>query len=99
MKIKLGNLALPSDAVNQTFAVLGRRGSGKTYTAMVLDEQLLESGQQVVIIDPLDVWWGIRSTGYASSGPVSSAFAKLVGLGYAVQQSVGTLRAAEELFS
>lgn len=35
---------------------------------------------------------------YAASGPVSTAFAKLVAYGYAVAQGSGTLRAAEELF-
>lgn len=34
----------------------------------------------------------------AASGPVSTAFAKLVAYGYAVAQGSGTLRAAEELF-
>jgi hypothetical protein len=55
-------LVLPVDAVTETFAVLGRRGSGKTYTAGVLVEELLDAGHQVVIIDPLDVWWGLRAS-------------------------------------
>ena len=40
----------------------------------------------------------LKATGYASSGPVSGAFARLVALGYAVPAGRGTLRAAEELF-
>lgn len=63
MKLRISeDLALPTDAVTETFAVLGRRGSGKTYTAGVLVEELLETKHQVVIIDPLDVWWGLRSS-------------------------------------
>jgi len=55
-------LGLPADAVTETFAILGRRGSGKTHTAGVLAEELLDGGQQVVVIDPLDVWWGLRAS-------------------------------------
>lgn len=40
----------------------------------------------------------LRVTGYASSGPVSGAFARLVALGYAVPAGRSTLRAAEDLF-
>lgn len=55
-------LPLPLDAVTQTYAILGKRGSGKTTTATILTEELLENGQHVVIIDPLDVTWGLRSS-------------------------------------
>lgn len=53
---------LPLDVVTETIAVLGIRGSGKTNTCVVLTEELLEAGQQVVVIDPTDAWWGIRSS-------------------------------------
>jgi len=52
---------LPLAAVTETFAILGRRGSGKTTTAAVLVEEMLAVGAQVVVIDPLDAWWGLRS--------------------------------------
>ncbi len=55
-------LTLPLDAVTQTFAILGVRGSGKTNTGVVLVEELLTQNQQVVVIDPVDVWWGIKSS-------------------------------------
>ncbi len=48
--------------VTQTIAILGNRGSGKTNTGVVLVEELMEAGNQVVIIDPLDVWYGLRSS-------------------------------------
>jgi hypothetical protein len=41
----------------------------------------------------------LEQAGYASSGPVSSAFAKLVAYNYAVPQGASMLMAAEELFS
>jgi len=53
---------LPLDTVTQTFAILGIRGSGKTTTAVVLAEELLRAKQQVVILDPVDVWWGLKSS-------------------------------------
>jgi hypothetical protein len=55
-------LELPAQAVTQTFAILGKRGSGKTNTAVVMAEQMLTQLYPVVIVDPLDVWWGLRST-------------------------------------
>lgn len=53
---------LPLDLVTQTIAILAKRGVGKTYTAAVITEELLGAGQHTVIIDPLDVWWGLRSS-------------------------------------
>lgn len=54
--------SLPVEAITQVFAILARRGAGKTYTAAVFAEELLEQNQQVVVIDPLGVWWGLRSS-------------------------------------
>jgi hypothetical protein len=53
-------LDLPASAVTQKFAMMGRTGSGKTYAAGVLVEGLLDIGAQVIILDPVGVWWGIR---------------------------------------
>lgn len=53
---------LPSDVQSQTVAVLGIRGSGKSHTATVIAEELLAAGSQAIIIDPTDVWWGLRSS-------------------------------------
>ncbi len=54
------NLILPADAVTQKFAFLGRTGSGKTYGAMKLAEELLSIVAQIVAIDPVGVWYGLR---------------------------------------
>lgn len=54
-------LSLPLEAVTETFAILAKRGSGKTYTAAVLVEEMLKAGQTVVVADPVGVWWGLRS--------------------------------------
>jgi hypothetical protein len=54
-------LALPLDAVTQTFGVLAKRGSGKTYLGMVMAEEMIKAGLHIVAVDPLGVWWGLRS--------------------------------------
>ena len=54
------DVAFSLDAVTQTFAVLGKRGSGKTNTASVLTEQLIKAGLPVVYVDPIGVTWGLR---------------------------------------
>jgi hypothetical protein len=56
------NLKLPLEAITETMAILGIRGSGKTNTATAYVEELLDAGQQVVIIDPTDAWWGLKSS-------------------------------------
>jgi hypothetical protein len=55
------NLVLKINAITETFAILAKRGMGKTYTAAVMAEQFLKASMQVVIIDPLGVWWGLRA--------------------------------------
>lgn len=57
-----GGLALPLDAVTQTFGILARKGAGKTYTAAVFAEELIGAGLPVVILDPLGAFWGLRSS-------------------------------------
>jgi hypothetical protein len=56
------DLTLPLEAITETIAILGIRGSGKTNTAAVYAEELLRAGQQVVILDPTDAWWGLKSS-------------------------------------
>jgi len=81
MELKIAdNFALPLEFVTGTEAILGRKGSGKSHTASVMAEELLEAGQQIIVIDPTDVWWGLRArpgsdlrdkTGAATSYPVA----------------------------
>lgn len=54
------DLALPIDAVTQKMAFLGRTGSGKTYGATKLAELMLGAGAQIVALDPVGVWYGLR---------------------------------------
>ena len=55
------DFALPHEAVTQTFAILAKRGVGKTYTASVMAEEMLRAGHQVIAIDPTGAWWGLKS--------------------------------------
>jgi GTPase SAR1 family protein len=61
MNLKFADgLSLPPDAVTQKFAFLGRSGSGKTYACGRLVESMLRRNDQVVVFDPVGVWWGLR---------------------------------------
>lgn len=55
-----------------TQAILAKKRVGKTYTAQVQAEALLEAGEQIVVIDPTDAWWGLRSSadGKAAGYPI-----------------------------
>lgn len=53
---------LPIEFVTETAAILARRGAGKTYTGNVVAEEFLACGHQIVVIDPLNAWWGLRSS-------------------------------------
>lgn len=63
MKLKISDdLELPIEAVTQTFAILGIRGSGKTNTAVVMFEEMVRNDDQCVVLDPTDAWYGVRSS-------------------------------------
>ncbi len=63
MMIRLApGLTLPAYIVTEKIAITGTSGSGKTFSSSVLVEGLLDNDEQVVIIDPLDVWWGLQSS-------------------------------------
>ena len=51
---------IPDAALDDRLAIVGTSGSGKTYAAGTAVERLLKTGARVVIVDPLDVWWGLR---------------------------------------
>lgn len=52
---------LPLAVVTMTLAILARKGRGKSYTAAVLAEELLDAGQVPVIIDPTGAHWGLKA--------------------------------------
>lgn len=54
------SLSLPLEAVTEKIAFLGGTGSGKTYAATKLAELMLEAGAQIVVLDCVGVWYGLR---------------------------------------
>lgn len=52
--------SFPLAIVSQRVAIMGTSGGGKSYGASVFVEGLLDAGAQVVIVDPLGIWWGLR---------------------------------------
>ena len=61
MGIKIAKeLELPLDGITQTYAQIGKRGAGKTYLASMIAEQMLDAQAQIIVIDPIGNWWGLR---------------------------------------
>lgn len=54
-------IQLPLDAVTQKLAFIGRSSSGKTYAATKLAEEMLSANVQLIVLDPVGVWNGLRT--------------------------------------
>lgn len=54
------DLSMPTVTATQKLAWLGTTGSGKTYGASKLAEELFSAGAQFIVLDPVGVWWGLR---------------------------------------
>jgi hypothetical protein len=51
----------PFDVVTQSIGIVAARGAGKTYLTAVMAEEFLMAGLPFVVIDPMGVYWGLRS--------------------------------------
>ena len=60
MNLNIGTIKLPLSSATRTFAILAKRGAGKTYTAGVMAEEFYKNNIPFVVFDPIDVWWGLR---------------------------------------
>lgn len=59
--IDLGRISIPLDQyASQGNAILGIRGSGKSYTGTFLAERLLDAGVPIVAFDPIGIWRYLR---------------------------------------
>jgi hypothetical protein len=67
----MSNHGIPESALAQHIAIVGKTGSGKSYTAKGVVEQLVESGKRVCVIDPGGDWWGLRAPGTGPGLPVA----------------------------
>lgn len=54
-------LELPLNAVTERIGFIGQSGSGKTFAAGRLAELMMDAGAQVVVLDPVGAWWGLRA--------------------------------------
>lgn len=54
------SFTLPLDAATQKLALLARSGAGKSYLATLLAELLYGAGIQIVALDPVGIWYGLR---------------------------------------
>jgi len=59
-EINLGSIKLPINAATKSFAILAKRGAGKTYLGGVMAEEFFKNNIPFVVFDPIDVWWGLR---------------------------------------
>jgi len=57
------DLALPIDAVTETFAILAVKRAGKSNAAVVMAEEMYDAGVPWVAVDPKGDWWGVRAAG------------------------------------
>jgi hypothetical protein len=63
MNLHLGEgLSFPIEAATQTFLIVGKRGSGKTTTCVRLAEQFFKAHVPFVVVDPVDTWYGLKSS-------------------------------------
>lgn len=58
--MNIGTIELPVQSATKTFAILAKRGAGKSYTGAVLAEEFHKNNIPFVVFDPIDVWWGLR---------------------------------------
>lgn len=67
MKIAPGFTLDPDYLAGRSIALVGKKGSGKTFAMRVLVEEFHAARVQTVIIDPMGVFWGLRSSADGAS--------------------------------
>ena len=58
--LNLGSVKIPLAGVTKTWAILAKRGAGKSYCAGVMMEEMAKNGIPFVVFDPIDIFWGLR---------------------------------------
>lgn len=56
----IGSLKIPVSGITKSFAILAKRGAGKSYIAGVMMEEMNRNGLPFVVFDPIDIFWGLR---------------------------------------
>ncbi|MEM3863452.1 MAG: DUF87 domain-containing protein [Metallosphaera sp.] len=93
----LGSLTLDSnDVVRKCVSILGIRGSGKSNTAKIFAEELINAGVPVIIIDPDGEYKGLKVTTFDKFSEDPEEIVNLVHLGRSVDLDVNEWN--EEVF-
>ncbi len=58
--LNLGSHQIPLNGATKSYAILAKRGAGKSYTGAVMAEEMYKNGIPFVVFDPIDVWFGLR---------------------------------------
>ena len=59
---------IPAEALKNHIGIIGKTGSGKTFAAKGIVENLLDAGERVCIVDPASAWWGLKSKASGKAG-------------------------------
>ena len=59
---------IPDQILDGDVAVIARKGAGKSYLLRGLVERNLEAGRPTVILDPMEIWWGLKQKADGSPG-------------------------------
>lgn len=51
---------VPDAALEADVATIAQKGAGKSFANRGLVERLLDQGRRVVVLDPLNSWWGLK---------------------------------------
>lgn len=95
MKFSFGPLRIDAaEYASHGNAVLGIRGSGKTYTATGLAERLFDAGIPFFAFDPIGVWRYLRVPGKGKGYPVVVAGGQAADLPLTVEGTPELVRAA-----
>lgn len=74
-------LTLHKDAIGQGFAILGKRGKGKSVLAADMMEIFASRKQSFVVLDPPDAHWGIRYRVNGKGKPTGSSGVEILLVG------------------
>ena len=59
---------VPDILLEQDIAILGQKGAGKSISAKGLVERLLTNGRRVIVLDPLNHWFGLKAMADGTPG-------------------------------
>lgn len=55
------DLKLPLETATETALIVGKRGGGKSNTAVAMAEELYRAHVPFAVLDPVDTWYGLKA--------------------------------------